>query len=152
MSAEKLDFRDSSFDIALCSDVIEHLPDPALCFREINRVLKPGGTLILTTPNDTSTITTILNLVRNRKKTLHGIHDGHISVKGLDEWVAMLRKNGFRVTSVRRGAVVFGGDKVNRHPVLFAATVLLDRLFDVLPFFNNWCEAITLNCIKKAND
>lgn len=45
-----LPFGNESFDTVLSSDVIEHLPDPALAFREMGRVLRPGGKLILNTP------------------------------------------------------------------------------------------------------
>lgn len=41
---------DTSYDTVLCSEVLEHLADPAAALREINRVLKPGGKLILSVP------------------------------------------------------------------------------------------------------
>lgn len=41
-----------AFDTVLCCELLEHLPsDPVHMMREINRVLKPGGHLVLTTPN-----------------------------------------------------------------------------------------------------
>jgi len=41
-----------SFDVVLCLEVIEHLSvDPMAMMSEVNRVLKPGGTFVLTTPN-----------------------------------------------------------------------------------------------------
>ncbi len=46
-----LDFPDASFDKLLCSEVIEHIPDAPQALREMHRVLKPGGTLVLSTPN-----------------------------------------------------------------------------------------------------
>ena len=53
--AEQFPYNDGIFDTAVCSEVIEHLRhDPAHMLREINRVLKPGGRLILSTPNITS--------------------------------------------------------------------------------------------------
>jgi ubiquinone/menaquinone biosynthesis C-methylase UbiE len=41
---------DASFDAVLCSEVMEHLPYPGDAIREFSRLLKPGGTLILTAP------------------------------------------------------------------------------------------------------
>lgn len=39
-----------SFDVVLCTEVLEHVPDPINALRELNRVLKVGGKLILTAP------------------------------------------------------------------------------------------------------
>lgn len=41
---------DASFDTILCSEVIEHIPDPTKVIDEFSRLLKPGGKLILTAP------------------------------------------------------------------------------------------------------
>lgn len=41
---------DASFDAVLCSEVFEHLPEPLLALKEFSRLLKPGGTLIVTAP------------------------------------------------------------------------------------------------------
>lgn len=49
--AAPLPFASASFDAVFAGELIEHLADPALGLSEFNRVLKPGGTLILTTPN-----------------------------------------------------------------------------------------------------
>lgn len=40
----------ASFDVVLCVEVLEHLPDPVKALEEFMRVLKPGGILILTAP------------------------------------------------------------------------------------------------------
>ncbi len=45
-------YADASFDTVLCCELIEHLfADPMYMMSEINRILKPGGHLLLTTPN-----------------------------------------------------------------------------------------------------
>ena len=41
---------DSSYDVILCTEVIEHVPDPISAINEISRILKPGGTLLITAP------------------------------------------------------------------------------------------------------
>ena len=43
--------KDNSVDLAFCTEVIEHTKNPRQLLKEIYRVLKPGGTLILTVPN-----------------------------------------------------------------------------------------------------
>lgn len=48
---EGLPFKDSSFDCVILGEVIEHVPNPDFLLREINRVLKKKGTLIISTPN-----------------------------------------------------------------------------------------------------
>ena len=46
-----LSLADGSFDACVCLDVIEHIFDPLTALKEIRRVLKPGGQLVLSTPN-----------------------------------------------------------------------------------------------------
>lgn len=50
-SEEKFPFKDETFDVVFWGDNIEHLFNPAACLREIKRVLKKGGKLILSCPN-----------------------------------------------------------------------------------------------------
>ena len=47
-----LPFKDNTFDLVHCAEVLEHLESPDLAIEEIRRVLKPGGHFILTTPNE----------------------------------------------------------------------------------------------------
>jgi ubiquinone/menaquinone biosynthesis C-methylase UbiE len=41
---------DGEFDVILCTEVLEHLPDPILAIREFSRILKDDGMLIITAP------------------------------------------------------------------------------------------------------
>jgi SAM-dependent methyltransferase len=50
-SVYELDLPDASVDCVTFQEVIEHLEAPGQAIKEINRVLRPGGTLIVTTPN-----------------------------------------------------------------------------------------------------
>jgi 2-polyprenyl-3-methyl-5-hydroxy-6-metoxy-1,4-benzoquinol methylase len=44
-------FDDGSFDVVMSTEVIEHTPEPELAVRELCRVVRPGGLLVLTSPN-----------------------------------------------------------------------------------------------------
>jgi len=48
---QRFPFDDSSFDYVVSIEGIEHIADPFLFLAEVRRVLKPGGHLLLTTPN-----------------------------------------------------------------------------------------------------
>jgi 2-polyprenyl-3-methyl-5-hydroxy-6-metoxy-1,4-benzoquinol methylase len=47
----ELGFHDESFEIVISSEMIEHTERPAEAVRELARVLRPGGVLVITTPN-----------------------------------------------------------------------------------------------------
>jgi ubiquinone/menaquinone biosynthesis C-methylase UbiE len=47
---------DRSFDMVICFQVIEHIRNDTALLREIKRVLRPGGKLLLTTPNKLSSL------------------------------------------------------------------------------------------------
>ena len=48
-SAEALPVEDGSFDIVLCTQVLEHVEDPEQAVRELHRVASPGGRVLAST-------------------------------------------------------------------------------------------------------
>lgn len=59
----RLTFSDEQFDLVMSFDVLEHVPDYHSALREISRVLKPGGTLLMTAP---ITLKSYISTVRAR--------------------------------------------------------------------------------------
>ena len=51
-SALTLPFKSNSFDTVLCTEVLEHVPDPQGLIHELSRVLKTDGSLLLSTPQN----------------------------------------------------------------------------------------------------
>ncbi len=51
--ATRLPFPDGNFDVVTMFDVLEHIPDDTLAAREVMRVLRPGGWLLVSSPNET---------------------------------------------------------------------------------------------------
>lgn len=51
VGSEGIAFDDESFDVVIALEIIEHLTDPGAFLTEVHRVLKPKGTLVVSTPN-----------------------------------------------------------------------------------------------------
>lgn len=51
LNIDKLPYEDEGFDLVVAFQVLEHLENPFYFMRECKRVLKPGGTLLLSIPN-----------------------------------------------------------------------------------------------------
>jgi SAM-dependent methyltransferase len=51
ISSEEFPFEGATFDAVYATEVLEHLLDPDFAVTEMNRVLKPGGALVVSTPN-----------------------------------------------------------------------------------------------------
>lgn len=72
--AERLPFGDATFDLAVSRFSIHHWPDPPGAFREIARVLRPGGRVVLidlVAPAETG-LDTFLNAVEILRDPTHG--------------------------------------------------------------------------------
>lgn len=104
---EKLPFDDGFFDAVACIDGIEHIERPFDFVGECRRVLKPGGRLVLSTPNISSLRSRarwFLTGHHNKCKTPHDeknpgpLH--HISMISFPELRYMLHRRGFRITRI----------------------------------------------------
>jgi len=103
---EEMPFEPDSFDAIVSVEGVEHLENPFLFVRECNRVLKPGGRLLVTTPNLVAgggrlrfflTGFYTMNTKPLNKVTLYPAFD-HISPRTYPQLRHMLHTNGFKLT------------------------------------------------------
>jgi SAM-dependent methyltransferase len=95
-----LPLADGEFDLVLCAETLEHVRDLQLLLSEIRRVLRPGGSLAVTTPVG-SRATALRALVRGMEVVLDPLSP-HIRVLTRRSLKALLEEHGFRVMSLRR--------------------------------------------------
>jgi len=88
--AAPLPFRNAAFDALFAGELIEHLPDPRPALAEFRRVVRPGGTLILTTPNR-------LRLANVADGSERPYSPDHLSELSYDEVRSLLGESGFEV-------------------------------------------------------
>jgi len=114
-AAEVTGLRSASFDLVIAADVIEHLVDPDAFLREVVRLLRPGGVLVLESPNTLfrqfpayprlRRLADRLGLQDSRFicKIPDGLDYGHyhIALRSYPELLEMLRGAGFVVVSHR---------------------------------------------------
>jgi SAM-dependent methyltransferase len=89
---EKAGFEDNSADTVLMMHVIEHVPEPDTTLKEIYRILKPGGILVLETPRYD---TLAFKLLGKRERSLSC--DGHIYFFTSDTLAQIAKKVGFTI-------------------------------------------------------
>jgi SAM-dependent methyltransferase len=90
--------KDDSFDVILCSHVLEHVPDDHRAMREMRRVLKPGGFAILQVPLDPvrpETYEDFTLATPEERQRAFGQHD-HVRIYGTD-YKDRLERAGFAV-------------------------------------------------------
>ena len=79
--AEALMFRDQTFDLVVCSEVLEHLISPGKALAEIQRVLKKDGTVILSTPCAVSLSDITMGMFRIFNKQIESEKSVHFDKK-----------------------------------------------------------------------
>lgn len=129
--AEGIPERAQSADALICQEGIEHFADQLGALKEFNRVLKPGGTLLLTTPNYSNLRAKVSYLLSESERFISSmppnevdsiwmaqqqvskeIYYGHIFLVGIQKLRLLAKLAGFHIeqivfTRARTKAVIF---------------------------------------------
>jgi 2-polyprenyl-3-methyl-5-hydroxy-6-metoxy-1,4-benzoquinol methylase len=97
---QDLSYDSSSFDVVVSCETVEHVPDPARAVTELARVLKPGGRLLLTTPNYLSLSGAHRAYRRVRGKSTSEVGQPLNNVTFLPRTLLWVRAAGLRVRAV----------------------------------------------------
>jgi 2-polyprenyl-3-methyl-5-hydroxy-6-metoxy-1,4-benzoquinol methylase len=129
-TAETLEWPDEYFDCVTMFDVIEHMADPRVEMADVWRVLRPGGLLVVATPDAGALITRVLGAHWLEMKRV----PEHLQFFSVESLARMLSVSGFtpfewhsmgKITSWR---IILADLRFYSKPVFAAIESLLDRL------------------------
>lgn len=114
-----------TFDIITLFEIIEHITNPMDMLNECHRILKPGGILMLSTPNSASWT------ARFMKKDWEGFNltkmGGHISIFSPKSIIHLANKTGFKVERIETKSVRFF-EKDQCHPICYKIAKMVAEL------------------------
>jgi SAM-dependent methyltransferase len=96
-SIYNLPYKENSFDLIICTEVIEHLEDPKKALQEMLRVSKKY--LIISVPNEP--LFMLSNFLRGKNLSRLGNDIGHVNHWNIFGFKKFLKKNGLRIEEIR---------------------------------------------------
>jgi len=145
----KLPLADSEADILYCSEVLEHIPDIDAMIAEMQRVVRPGGYVLMTTPNEPNVFQrSYWSSAHDRRmrESLPRVRFGgveiagetvdlygHISLHRNHEWDEFFRRRGFNCVDYRRGAATYGAYPFLSKTPFHQLRLAFERMLDFLP-------------------
>jgi ubiquinone/menaquinone biosynthesis C-methylase UbiE len=105
--ARELPFADNSFDKILCSEMLEHVPEPQVVIKEFQRILNKDGIVVISVPNEKQ-IRKIMRILHKLGlgKRIHAArknenYEWHIHEADL-KFVESIIRGSFRISCVKR--------------------------------------------------
>ena len=93
---------DASFDVITAVEVIEHLENPRAVFRELQRLLRPDGILVLSTPNQESLRSYVTLMLNGHFASFRSQnYPAHITALLREDFVRISRETGFESPNFR---------------------------------------------------
>ncbi|MGN0373998.1 MAG: polysaccharide biosynthesis C-terminal domain-containing protein, partial [Butyrivibrio sp.] len=102
INIEDTGLNDDSYDMIICNHVLEHVSDYKKALRELYRIIRPGGRIILSFPVDPS-LTTVYednSISSEEERIRHFGQNDHLRIFGSDS-TELLKSFGFHVTEIR---------------------------------------------------
>ncbi len=96
-----LPFKNGSFDVVWCGDILEHIFDPIFVLKEINRTLKDDGIVLITVPNELYLLNRVKVLLgKSPQSAIYRRFSQckHHTIMSLELLYYFLDKSGFKVT------------------------------------------------------
>jgi 2-polyprenyl-3-methyl-5-hydroxy-6-metoxy-1,4-benzoquinol methylase len=147
---EQQNYADNSFDAVALSHVIEHVPDPVQTLAECRRILKPGGKLVVVTPN-TSSLSH-----RMFKQDWRGLEPPrHLHIFSNRSLPSLLARAGFENVSIRphmAGSVFYESIFLRRGSTTSTAGLPRNRVVGMFSLMLTMAELCLLKLDSSAAD
>jgi ubiquinone/menaquinone biosynthesis C-methylase UbiE len=144
-SCLEIPFADDSADIVMFHQVLEHIPKPEAALREIHRILRPGGWLILSVPNEGTWLKQKVQYKFIEPNAL--ATSDHVNFYTRSSLRSVLETNGFFVTQLDALGFYFPHNGISRRivgsKVLFNAATMVSLVVPALrDCLFAWCQPI----------
>ncbi len=142
----ELPFRDESFDSVLCNHVLEHLPDPEPCIKEVHRVLKRAGVACFAAPCLNIPLKMLVPLYRRLARfDLTRAREEHLHVFSVRQLLSMLEPS-FQLTDVRY--TDFATIMQRRMGIGYGLDHLLSAATEKVSPLRYFAASVLVRCIK----
>ena len=94
-NVQDLSYKKETFDLVICCEVLEHVPEPEKALKSIHHVLKKGGNALLSVPHEP--FWRILNMIRGKYIKDFGNTPGHINHWASSSFASMVTKSGLHL-------------------------------------------------------
>jgi len=94
-NVQDLSYKKETFDLVICCEVLEHVPEPEKALKSIHHVLKKGGNALLSVPHEP--LWRVLNMIRGKYIKDFGNTPGHINHWASSSFASMVTKSGLHL-------------------------------------------------------